>query len=101
MGSTATSYSGMLFYDHNSVVGNFQGFNNSTKEYRINNVAAVGSINFMVGSTSRFLVANSGNIGISQPASHLQARRPAWEFYWHPPEVHWQFLGRGHRRIQW
>ena len=35
--------------------------------YRINNIAPSGSINFMIGSTSRFLVDNSGNIGIGQP----------------------------------
>jgi hypothetical protein len=64
LGNTATSYSGMLFYDQNGVLGQFQGFNNSTHEYRINNIAAGGSINFMLGSSSKFLVAPSGNIGI-------------------------------------
>ena len=70
LGNTATSYSGMLFYDQNGALGQFQGFNNVTHEYRINNVAKNGasafdgSINFMVGSTSRFFVASNGNIGI-------------------------------------
>ena len=74
LGNTATSYSGMLFYDQNNQLGQFQGFNNVTHEYRINNVAKNGasqfdgSINFMVGSTSRFLVANNGNIGIGTTA---------------------------------
>jgi hypothetical protein len=36
LGNTATSYSGMLFYDQNGALGQFQGFNNSTHEYRIN-----------------------------------------------------------------
>jgi Chaperone of endosialidase len=67
LGSSATSYSGMLFYDNTGALGQFQGFNNSTKEYRINNIATGGSINFMIGSTSRFLADNNGNIGISQP----------------------------------
>lgn len=67
LGSTATSYSGMLFYDQNGLVGQFQGFNNSTHEYRINNVAPSGSINFMIGASSKFLVANSGNIGVGVP----------------------------------
>jgi hypothetical protein len=66
LGSTATSYSGMLFYDQNGALGQFQGFNNSTHEYRINNVASGGSINFMIGSSSKFLVANSGFVGIGQ-----------------------------------
>jgi hypothetical protein len=76
LGNTATSYSGMLFYDQNGALGQFQGFNNVTHEYRINNVATApaGSINFMVGNTSRFLVASTGNIGIgtTAPAALLE-----------------------------
>jgi hypothetical protein len=69
LGSTASSYSGTLFYDQNGALGQFQGFNNVTHEYRINNIASTsgvfnGSINFMTGSTSRFFVATGGNIGI-------------------------------------
>jgi len=65
LGSSATSYSGMLFYDQNDALGLFQGFNNSTHEYRINNVASnpSGTINFMVGGSSMFYVSGSG-IGI-------------------------------------
>ena len=62
LGSTASSYSGMLFYDHTGALGQFQGFNNSTHEYRINNVASGGSINFMTGGTSRFLITPSSGI---------------------------------------
>jgi Chaperone of endosialidase len=64
LGSTAASYSGMLFYDQNGALGQFQGFNNSTHEYRINNIAAGGSINFMLGGSSKFLVSPTGTIGI-------------------------------------
>jgi endosialidase-like protein len=74
LGGNATSYSGMLFYDQNGALGQFQGFNNSTHEYRINNIASSGSINFMLGSNSKFLVAANGNVGIggiSNPASPL------------------------------
>jgi hypothetical protein len=73
LGSGAASYSGMLFYDQNSALGQFQGFNNSTHEYRINNIASGGSINFMLGSSSKFLVASNGNVGIgvSNPTSNL------------------------------
>jgi hypothetical protein len=66
----------MLFYDHNGVLGQFQGFNNLTHEYRINNIARNGSaqfdgsINFMVGSTSRFLISSAGNIGLSTTPTH-------------------------------
>ena len=75
MANSPTSYSGMLFFDQNNQLGQFQGFNNSTHEYRINNIARVtpggafnGSINFMTGSTSRFFVGSSGNIGIGTTA---------------------------------
>ena len=54
----------MLFYDQNGALAQFQGFNNTTHEYRINNVATGGSINFMIGAARTFLVANSGNIGL-------------------------------------
>jgi len=71
LGNTATSYSGMLFFDQNGALGQFQGFNNSTHEYRINNVARVspvgafnGSINFMVGGISRLFIGPTGHIGI-------------------------------------
>jgi Chaperone of endosialidase len=80
LGNTATSYSGMLFYDHNGTLGQFQGFNNITHEYRINNIAKNGanqldgSINFMIGSTSRFFVGANGNIGIGTtfPTNNLE-----------------------------
>jgi hypothetical protein len=65
LGTTATSYSGMLFYDQNGALGQFQGFNNSTHEYRINNIASGGSINFMLGSSSKFQVRSDGDIDIS------------------------------------
>ncbi len=72
LSGAANAYSGMLFYDQTGATAQFQGFNNTTHEYRINNVATGGTINFMIG-TSKFLIANSGNIGIgvAAPASKL------------------------------
>jgi hypothetical protein len=64
LGSTATSYSGMQIFDQTGKLGLFQGFNNSTHEYRINNVGPSGAINFLIGSSSKLYVANNGNIGI-------------------------------------
>jgi hypothetical protein len=69
----------MLFYDQNGALGQFQGFNNVTHEYRINNIARNGAaqfdgtINFMTGGTSRFMVASNGNIGLGTitPTSKL------------------------------
>src|SRR4029079_9676798 len=73
LGNTTTSYSGMLFYDQNGALGQFQGFNNVTHEYRINNVATNGTINFMIGGSSKFRVANNGFIGLgtSNPTAPL------------------------------
>src|SRR5262249_55221313 len=50
-------------------LGQFQGFNNSTHEYRINNIASGGTINFMLGGTSRFLVNNDGRIRLGVQAT--------------------------------
>ena len=60
----ANASSGMLFFDQNGALAQFQGFSNASHEYRINNIASGGSINFLVGGSSRFLVAPTGNIGI-------------------------------------
>ena len=75
LGNTPTSYSGMLFYDQNGILGQFQGFNNVTHEYRINNIAKNGgaffdgSINFMIGGTSKFFVSPiSVGIGTTSPS---------------------------------
>ncbi len=65
LGSTATSYSGMLFYDQNGALGLFQGFNNSTHEYRINNIASSGSINFMLGGASKLQLRSDGNVNLA------------------------------------
>ena len=70
LGNTSTSYSGMLFYDQNGALGQFQGFNNVTHEYRINNIAQTsgqfdGSINFMIGSSSKFRIASNGDVTVA------------------------------------
>jgi hypothetical protein len=84
LGNTATSYSGMLFYDQNGALGQFQGFNNGTHEYRINNIAMNagnfdGSINFMIGSASKFFVNSSGRVGIgmTNPVFQLEVADPS------------------------
>jgi hypothetical protein len=66
----------MLFYDQNGVLGQFQGFNNSTHEYRINNIARNpisgafnGSINFMIGGSSRFRVDPTVGTVVNGPLS--------------------------------
>ena len=76
LGNTTSSYSGMLFYDHTGALRQFQGYNNGTGEYRINNISPTGSINFMIGSTSRFKVDTTGRVGIGEtsPAYTLDVR---------------------------
>jgi len=76
---SVNAFSGMLFFDHNNQLGQFQGYNNVSHEYRINNIAKNGaqfdgSINFMIGSTSRFFVGANGNIGIgtTTPTTNLE-----------------------------
>lgn len=64
LGNTTASYSGMLFYDHTGALRQFQGYNNGTGEYRINNISPTASINFMTNSASRFKVGTTGLIGI-------------------------------------
>ena len=65
----SAGYSGMLFYDHTGALGQFQGFNNTTKEYRINNVAPGGSINFLLGGTSRLRVRPDGDLDLNASSS--------------------------------
>ena len=65
LSSAANAYSGMLFYDHTGALRQFQGYNNSTQEYRINNIGANGTINFMIEGSSMFRILNNGDIGLS------------------------------------
>jgi len=74
MANTATSYSGMLFYDQSGALAQFQGFNNVTHEYRINNIAKAsgvfnGAINFMLGGASRLAMDTANGTTISGPAT--------------------------------
>jgi len=72
LSSSALAYSGMLFYDQNGILGQFQGFNNTTHEYRVNNIASGGTINFMLASSSRLYVGSGGvGIGTTAPAVAL------------------------------
>jgi hypothetical protein len=70
LSGSANAASGMLFYDQNGALGQFQGFNNSNHAYVINNIAKNasnqfdGSIDFLIGSSPSLTVASNGNVGI-------------------------------------
>jgi hypothetical protein len=64
LGNTPSSFSGTLFCDHAGALRLFQGYNNATQEYRINNIASNGSINFLLGGSSMFKIAPNGRVGI-------------------------------------
>ena len=78
--NNANAASGMLFYDHNGVISQFQGFNNTNHAYVINNIARNGasqfdgSYNFLIGNSSRLFVSTGGNVGIgtTSPAAILE-----------------------------
>ena len=65
LSGSANAYSGMLFYDHTGALRQFQGYNNSTGEYRINNISPTGSINFMILNESKFKVTLGGDVAIN------------------------------------
>ena len=79
--NSANAASGMLFYDHNGVLSQFQGFNNTNHAYVINNIARNGasqfdgSYSFLIGSTPRLYIGSAGNVGIGtaapSPSSNL------------------------------
>jgi hypothetical protein len=85
LSNNANAASGMLFYDHNGVLTQFQGFNNTNHGYVINNIAKNGanqfdgSYSFLIGSTSRFYVGANGNVGVgtTAPASILDVSNAA------------------------
>ncbi|MBP7777434.1 MAG: tail fiber domain-containing protein [Acidobacteria bacterium] len=61
MSNSASAYSGMLFYDETGALGQFQGFNNATHEYRIHNIATGATINFMLRGWSQFFVKQAAD----------------------------------------
>jgi hypothetical protein len=61
----ATGFSGIEYINNLSNIGVFTGFSNSNAEYRVNNIAANGFINFLINGNSELYVKNNGNIGLS------------------------------------
>ena len=71
----------MLFYDQFGALGQFQGFNNVTHEYQINNIARNGasqfdgSINFMIGGTPRLKIDTTFGTAIPGQSGFLQGEK--------------------------
>jgi hypothetical protein len=60
-----TGFSGIEYLNNSSSLSVFTGFSNSNAEYRVNNIAANGFINFLINGNSELYVKNNGNIGLS------------------------------------
>jgi hypothetical protein len=56
--------SGMLFYDQNGALAQFQGFNNANHAYVINNIASGGIIKFRTGGIDGFVLDGTGHVGM-------------------------------------
>lgn len=69
----SSGYSGMLYYDNAGATSIFQGFSNSTHEFRFNNIASTPAINFLISSTSRIKLDGTG-IGFF---NHAPSAQPA------------------------
>ena len=70
MNAGANAAAGMSVYDQNGALSLFQGFNNTNHAYVINNIATGGSINFALGSSSRFFV-DDDDITLRSPAGRV------------------------------
>lgn len=72
---SASGFSGPSYLDENGLVNVFTGYQNSTGEFRFNNVAGLSgggktpTIDFRINSTSIMKIADSGNIKFSGSAT--------------------------------
>ena len=64
----ASGYAGFELLDTAGSSVSFVGFNNNTKEFRFNNTASGGYLDFMIGGASKVRVQNNGNVGIGTTA---------------------------------
>jgi hypothetical protein len=72
--TNATGFSGIEYLNNSGSAGVFSGFNNNNlQEFRFNNVAASGYINFMIGGTTALHIANNRNVGIGTTSPNASA----------------------------
>uniref|UniRef100_A0A6M3KZ35 Uncharacterized protein n=1 Tax=viral metagenome TaxID=1070528 RepID=A0A6M3KZ35_9ZZZZ len=67
--TAANRYAGIEYLDNAGLVKVFTGLRGSTNEFRFNNIASGGYIDLMVGSVSKLLISNAGNIGFNSASS--------------------------------
>jgi hypothetical protein len=72
--TNATGFSGIEYLNNSGSIGVFSGFNNNNlQEFRFNNVATSGYINFMIGGTTALHINNSRSIGIGTTSPNASA----------------------------
>ncbi|HEX8565422.1 MAG TPA: hypothetical protein VF648_07095 [Pyrinomonadaceae bacterium] len=67
--SDATGFSGVEYHNNAGALAVFTGYRNSTGEFRVNNIASGGFIDFLIGGNSKLKILNNGNIQLNAPAS--------------------------------
>lgn len=63
--TNASGYSGIQYLNNSGSVGTFTGFYNLTNEFRFNNIAASGFIDFQINSSSALRVNNNKTITLA------------------------------------
>lgn len=62
---SSSLFAGIEYMDNTgSTAKTFTGFQTSTGQFRINNIATNGYLDFLINSSSKLTVAHSGNVGI-------------------------------------
>lgn len=68
----ANRWAGIEYLESDGSTGVFTGLNGNTNEFRFNNVATSGYINFLIGGSSKMVILNSGYVGVGiAPTSEL------------------------------
>jgi hypothetical protein len=59
---TSSGWAGIEYQTSADATAVFTGYNNGTKEFRFNNVASGGYIDFLIGSSSKLKIQNNGTV---------------------------------------
>jgi hypothetical protein len=66
-GAASTNFAGVEYLDNTGAAGVFTGFKPSTGEFRFNNIASGGYLDFLINSSSRFTIQNAGTTLSANP----------------------------------